>query len=648
MAREFGTIGPGQDPIDANRNVITRQGLKPHFSPWEGMKASLGNQSIDFLIEGGIVNAASKLPFEKISPEQAQEEYGIETEEPITWLAARYRSKFERERAERDVILNNLDQYATGRTALPLLGSLLDGVTDPANVIAGGAAGIGANLIGRGVGIATRKLLTRGLFVAAELGAEGFIEGAMQNSAMDFHSEALKYTRTDEERRDTLVNAMVYNAIFGGAIKGAQYLGAKWKGKFDKASMDSKYYENAKKPSNVYDQIDYQGRVRPELLETPGPRVRGDGVYYSAHRANSGNYSLKTQHNLGVEIGGEGIILSTDSRLVKNSAVQQPQSTNGQMLSVRVPEVNLVDIDLPANKQIKEAIIAAIGQDRLPNDVVKEALDSGSVRDILETLTRVDDLKNTNYVKKINDSLKDSGIDGYTLKGKDAQGKLTPDESLYLFDPEKGIVEDIEEFNAQQALDGGDFEVSDLMDKEVKYLESKDSHIYSDPETNKLFDDTNPNPLEDGYDLDILQTDIQDLRSEIDFITGEGIIESLDVNRIKKEIGAITEGIGITELSTSAQAQMLTSKIRAMGKTTRGSVAVFTKEQANTLIEEVHKRSDEILSKKRKDFFSEIDNIEDFLNVLKPEELVEIKLPEDLEINPREVAKATDTCLRLL
>jgi hypothetical protein len=236
--------------------------------------------------------------------------------------------------------------------------------------------------------------------------------------------------------------------------------------------------------------------------------VGGDGVYYSAHRSTDGKFSFDTQHNLGIEIGGEGVNVTSNNGVARNSAVQVPQSTSGQILSVRIPELNLLNIDQLAGPADKELILAAIGGDKLPLDVLDNSLDQGNLRDVIEALTRVDELKNTDYVKKVIDAYKEIGVEGFSMKSKDPNGALTADDNLHIFDPEKLLVENIEEFNARQALDGADPDVTDILQKEIEYLNSKDSHIFADPEMNKAFDEADPMPLGDeGVDNIVVGTD---------------------------------------------------------------------------------------------------------------------------------------------
>jgi len=533
MGKEFGAISTGvQDPLTAQRNELTRQGLKPTFSPWEGFVSSFGgNWSIDYLIEAGKVGALKSFPMEKMSPSAIKDEYGIEVEEPMNWLAAQQQSVHERRRADKELVLNNIRQNARGSTALPLIGALLDGVADPMNVVSMGLVGVPFGMAGKALGLAGRGMVARGAAVAAELGAEGLLEGYVQNKAMDIHSGVFGYERTEEERNAVLRDSMLYNVLLGGAIHAGRFAYSNLKNKYAKAQSDIKYYENAKRPRQLAERLDAEGKARPNQPDYPGPKAGGDGVFYTVHHADGGNFSVKTQNNLGVKIGGDGIVLTSNNGRARNSAVQRPQAVNGQVLSVKVPELNLLDIDQISNPEIRQAILDVIGKDRLPNDVVKEALDAGSTRDIIETLTRVDDLEGTSYVKDLNTKLQEQGVDGYTLRNKDGVGKLTADDSLYLFDPDKVLVENIEDFNVQDTIDDGDFSVKEIVDSEIKYIESKDSHVYSNPEANLEFDEMDPSPLIEGNDLNDLNTFVNDLKAEMDLMdTPPKIPEDFEVN----------------------------------------------------------------------------------------------------------------------
>ena len=131
-----------------------------------------------------------------------------------------------------------------------------------------------------------------------------------------------------------------------------------------------------------------------------------------------------------------------------------------------------------------------------------------------------------------------------------------------------------------------------------------------------------------------------------DPLTAERAIEApvnINVERVFREIKEIDTPKNLIDASLTSQRQSLTTKIRNMSKDSRGSKALISKEEAQTLIDAVHAKEGEVLSEGRKSFFEGIETVEDFLKVLRPDD-ARIKIgkgvPADLPPLPPEMNRA--------
>ena len=546
---QFGRYHDDEQGKFSPENVeIANRDVKSTFTPFEGFTAQFLNPNMTgALLDKAKMYMLGNSDSKKLSPEEIKNQFGFDTDETLNYEQANLIRNRRNREAEYNQIMGNIDPYAFGNRALPVMGALANGIMDPVAIGVGlvfdkGITAGGAMLANIAKVKTSFSALSRGTQVGlgvARGSTAGLAEGYLDDFVMKNHAKqvGLQYSDTDSFLNITL------STVAGGVLDGLATGLSSVKSRANRMAQESMAgFENGKSPkvdyiSNLYDKDRYQRSNRGQV-DTPSNFQPEDGVYYAAHSANTNKLDYSTQRTFETPIGGKGLFIVNNKDFAFNEATSSIEGNAGQLLTINTKELDLLDMDAPLPPNIEEALKVRFKE--LDIDVPLD----GTLGDVLSDIKTMGDTTGQAQFKDIADKVNEilaevTGVDGYSFRVKDSKGKgVGPNSNrgAFLFNQDKLSVSELEEVNSKLANQ------RTTVDKEVKqaadYYQSKESDLFYDKEQNDDFISQDPLPR-----IPDVKEEISKAEVEIQTLMEEDLafLDTLEDSKVKKEVKAIRE-----------------------------------------------------------------------------------------------------------
>lgn len=449
-----------------------------------------------------------------ISPEQAQEEYGLEDiDGPISREYAEYLRQRRQHALRQEFIMQNLDPNQFGSSLFPILGGLAKGFADPVGLASGVAvlqAGRVLFTAGAALGSArSAKVLNamriRTMGDAVRVGAaQGLIESTYSLPAI--YMEESRILNQEITREQALVD--VFANIAGGAIlnAGGFALSRAVQSRFGRKGLETVHETGLNQAEaglrpDTYHVINGLNRnifQRGETALTPyqkisPPAIRGN-KFYMATRQPTTPMDPAGNVNFGLDLGTR-VMLTDNPVFARNAVTGEFSEVEGRAFMGSVVKDRFIDLDKPLTPDQ----VATIQRVLKRSGFKQKELDTLMAPDltghrIMEVMSFLDDAAGNRVVHAINAQFRDQGLGGYlyTSGARGRDGGINPDSrhnALHLFDEDDFMIEG--DIGVGPTIPNRP-DVSGDVQSQIAYQLSEDAPLLADPEFNSTMREVAP------------------------------------------------------------------------------------------------------------------------------------------------------------